>query len=77
MGEVFREKLAIKNKRHRQIATEGALTGHLLSKGFFKDIKIISDDAGQFNIFYTGLCWIHAERRLTNVAALNEGHAKE
>jgi transposase IS66 family protein len=75
--ERYLDKLAIKNKRHRQIATEGALTGHLLSKGFFKDIKIISDDAGQFNIFEHGLCWIHAERKINELIPLNEGHAKD
>lgn len=75
--EKYLDGLGIQNRRHRQIATEGALTGHLLSKEFFKDIKIISDDAGQFNIFKHGLCWIHAERKINELIPLNEGHAKD
>ncbi len=29
---------------------------------FNKDLVIVSDDAGQFNILQHALCWIHAER---------------
>jgi Transposase IS66 family len=69
--------LEIKNKRHRQIATEGGLTGSILAKGFFVNVTIMSDDAGQFNIFQHILCWIHAERKINELVPLNDGHAKD
>jgi hypothetical protein len=49
---------------HVRIATEGALVGSIISHGFNKDLAIISDDAGQFNVFLHGLCWVHAERTI-------------
>lgn len=54
--------LGITGPRHVQIATEGALIGSIIEHGFNRDIVILSDDAGQFNIFNHALCWIHAER---------------
>lgn len=67
--------LEIKNPRHRQIATEGALIGKILSLGFF--ITIMSDDAGQFNIFQHILCWVHAERKINELIPLHDTHAKD
>ncbi|MCP4944649.1 MAG: transposase, partial [Planctomycetaceae bacterium] len=52
----------IQRPRHRKIVTEGALMGGLLAQGIPSDLVIMSDDAGQFNIFDHALCWIHAER---------------
>ena len=71
------ESLEIEQERHYRIATEGALVGHILSKGFFVDMTIMSDDAGQFNIFRHILCWIHAERKINELIPLNDAHAKE
>ena len=58
----YMERLAITKKRHVRIATEGALLGSVLYHGFSKELAILSDDAGQFNILLHALCWIHAER---------------
>lgn len=69
--------LGIKNERHRRIATEGALIGSLLSKGFFVNMTIMSDDAGQFNVFQHILCWVHAERKINELIPLNDIHAKD
>ncbi len=69
--------LGIKKQRHRQIATEGALVGSILAQGFFVDLTIMSDDAGQFNIFQHILCWVHAERKINTLIPLNDTHAKE
>ena len=55
-------ELGITGARHVQIATEGALIGSIFEHGFNRDMAILSDDAGQFNIFNHALCWIHAER---------------
>ena len=51
--------------------------GSLLSQGIFEKIKIISDDAGQFNILKHGLCWIHSERKINELVPLHEGHAQD
>ena len=58
------EQLGISKARHVRIATEGALLGSILYHGFSKELVIISDDAGQFNIMLHALCWIHAERTI-------------
>ena len=70
------EELGIKGKRHIAIATEGALMGSLLVHGFPVDMPIVSDDAGQFNVFDHALCWIHAERGINRLIPLNDAHRK-
>jgi hypothetical protein len=44
------------------IATEGALWGGVQAHGLLRDMMIVSDDAGQFDIGQHALCWVHAER---------------
>ncbi len=45
-----------------RIATEGALWGSIVERGWLTDTVILSDDAGQFNVGRHALCWVHAER---------------
>ena len=71
------QDLGIETERLVKIITEGALVGSILEHGFPADFKIISDDAGQFNIFQHALCWIHAERGINRLIPLNEKHAKD
>jgi hypothetical protein len=60
-----------------QIATEGALTGsRLLAHGFPTTMGVVSDEAGQFNVFRHALCGIHAERNINKLVPLNPTHAK-
>ena len=66
------EQLGIKKERHVRIATEGALLGSILQSGFSKDLVILSDDAGQFNILMHALCWIHAERTIHKLVGCNQ-----
>jgi hypothetical protein len=68
--------LGIKGHRHVTLATEGALMGSLLAHGFPVDMAIVSDDAGQFNVFQHALCWIHAERSTNRLIPLNDNHRK-
>lgn len=75
--ENYLDLLEIKNPRHRQIATEGALVGGILSRGFYINLKIMSDDAGQFNVFQHILCWVHSERKINELVPLHDGHAKD
>jgi len=60
------QSLGIITPRHVKIATEGALFGSVLSQ-IPRSLVIVSDDAGQFNILYHALCWIHAERTLAKL----------
>jgi hypothetical protein len=66
----------IQGSRHRKIVTEGALLSGLLAQGIPSDGVILSDDAGQFNIFDHALCWIHAERVIHRLSPLHEDHEK-
>jgi hypothetical protein len=62
----------ISKARHVRIATEGALLGSILHHGFSKDLVIVSDDAGQFNVLLHALCWIHAERTVHKLVPCSE-----
>ena len=70
------KELGITGERHKAIATEGALIGSLLAYGFPKDMVILSDDAGQFNVFHHALCWIHAERGVNRLIPVTESQRK-
>jgi hypothetical protein len=50
-GEKWLDQHGIKSKRHRRIITEGALMGGLLAQGIPVTLSLVSDDAGQFNVF--------------------------
>lgn len=73
----FLSRLAITGKRHRQVATEGALHGCVLSHGFCQDLVVVSDGARQFDVLHHALCWVHAERLVHKTLALNEVHRQE
>jgi hypothetical protein len=75
--EEYLKSVGISAPRHKLIATEGALVGSLLARGFPVDMGIVSDDAGQFNVFRHVLCWIHAERNINKLVPLNDTHAKQ
>ncbi len=51
--------------------------GNLAYQGITKDLVIVSDDAGQFNILSHALCWIHTERLVHTVIPLNDGHRED
>jgi hypothetical protein len=70
------KELQIVNHRHVKIATEGALIGSVLCSGLPRSLVIVSDDAGQFNVFNHALCWIHAERLINKLIAPSEEKRK-
>lgn len=70
------KSVKIKSKNHIRIATEGGLVGSIIHHGYNKDMAIISDDAGQFNVFLHGLCWVHAERTIHKLIGFTEKHTK-
>ena len=49
--EKWLDQQGINAKRHRRTLTEGALMGGLLAQGIPVNLSIVSDDAGQFNVF--------------------------
>lgn len=85
IGTQFTHESALKSffmeynfKAHEmRIITEGALIGTLISNGFPKDIVILSDDAGQFNVFDHALCWVHAERAIRKIVAVGRKERRE
>jgi len=58
--------------RHVQIATEGVLIGSIIENGISRELVIISDDAGQFNVLLHALCWIHANRAIDKIIPFTE-----
>jgi len=57
----------------RRVLTEGALIGALISRGTLTlDSILMSDGAGQFNVFKHVLCWIHIERSIKKLVPINE-----
>jgi Transposase IS66 family len=64
--------LAITDERHIRIVTEAALLGSVLAHGFNRELVIVSDDAGQFNILMHALCWVHAERTINKLVGFND-----
>jgi len=69
--------MGIEHERHRRIATEGALLGGLIEKGFSPELVIVSDGAGQFAILLHALCWVHAERLVHKLIPLNDQHRQD
>ncbi len=69
--------LQITDERHVRIATEVALLGSVLEHGFNKELVIVSDDAGQFNVLLHALCWIHAERSINKLIGLSSAQTEE
>ena len=62
------------SQRHVRIATEGALLGSLIAHGVSPEMGVLSDGAGQFDVFVHALCWLHVERPLERLVPHNEKH---
>jgi len=73
----FLTQNGIVNDRHVQIATEGALIGSIIEHGISKQLVIVSDDAGQFNVMLHALCWIHANRAIDKIIAFTDQAQKD
>ena len=57
---------------HRRRVTEAAMVGAIVARGLLTDTVIVSDDAGQFDVFQHALCWIHAERHLRRIVCVTD-----
>jgi len=56
------------------IATEGALWGSIQAHGLLREMVIVSDDAGQFDVGQHALCWVHAERLVHKLDTFTDLH---
>jgi len=74
------ERLGITNVRVHpdpvRVATEGALWGSAVEHNLLGDTVILSDDAGQFNVAYHALCWVHAERLIHKLHAFSQSQRR-
>lgn len=61
------DSLGIESVKHRQTVTEAALLGSVVENGVSPNLGIVSDGAGQYDLFVHGLCWIHQERNLAKL----------
>src|SRR3954453_3763279 len=57
---------------HRRRVTEAAMVGSIVARGLLTDTVIVSDDAGQFDVFQHALCCIHAERHLRRIVCVTD-----
>ena len=74
--QYLKEK-GVQGARHIQIATEGALIGSIIDNGISKNLVVVSDDAGQFDVLLHALCWIHAERSINRITPMSEQGRKD
>jgi hypothetical protein len=74
--KIHLNQLGITRSRHIRIATEAGLIGSIVQEGFLAETAIMSDDAGQFNIFLHALCWIHLERNIKKLIADDKPRAE-
>ena len=72
--QAFLAERGVTAERHVRIATEGALLGSLVARGVSPELTILSDGAGQFDVFVHALCWLHVERPLERLVPHNEKH---
>jgi hypothetical protein len=56
----------------RRRVTEAAMIGAIVARGLLSDTVIVSDEAGQFDVFQHALCWLHAERHLRQIVCVTD-----
>ena len=50
------------------------MLGSLIAHGVSPEMAVLSDGAGQFDVFVHALCWLHVERPLERLVPHNEKH---
>jgi hypothetical protein len=79
--EAFLKQLSrwrITNEKHRTLVCEAALYGTLATERWYDNLGLVSDDAPQFKLFgfVHGLCWVHAERKVSRLIPLTAKHRR-
>jgi hypothetical protein len=60
--ERFLKERNITQDVEMRFLTEAALYASVIANGIPRNLGVHSDDAGQFDVFFHSLCWIHEER---------------
>ena len=70
------DRWRIQSAAHRTLVCEAALYGTLLTEDWYANLGLVSDDAPQFKLFgfVHGLCWVHAERKVSRLIPLTPKH---
>ena len=55
-----------------KLASEAAVAGSLGHHGLLRNAVVVSDGAGQFDVFRHALCWVHAERLIHRLITVTE-----
>lgn len=66
--EKYIENLGMVSIKNTQLIKEVGLMGSIESKGISPSLFIMSDEAGQFNVFNRILCWVHIERNFKKLS---------
>ena len=53
------------------------MVGAIVARSRLTDTVIVSDDAGQFDVFQHALCWIHAERHLRRIVCVTDEQQRQ
>lgn len=77
--EVFKALIETRalSKRDVRILQEACLYATCIENGLPFDLKVVSDGAGQFDLFDHALCWIHAERAIKKLIPVTDDEAAE
>jgi hypothetical protein len=62
--EEYLSSIGIATPKAIRGVTEAALLGGLIELGVSDELILLSDGAGQFNLWVHALCWVHAERAI-------------
>jgi hypothetical protein len=73
----FLDKLSIKGKKACKVIEEAGLFGSVNEFLDFRNIFLMSDNAGQFNIFSHLQCWVHTERNIKKLDIVNKEFIEE
>lgn len=70
--ERFLHEMALGSEHEKRLVTEATLFASLIAKGIPKTLGVHGDDAGQFDVFFRSLCWVHEERHYRKLILIDE-----
>ena len=73
----YLDKYSVKGKKPRKVIAEAGLFGSVNEFLNFRNIFLMSDNAGQFNIFSHLQCWVHIERNIKKIDIINKEFIEE